>query len=652
MPEILKAARGLIQFGERGDDLMDSLNLLGNAASGTSTPFGFLALVFNQVRGVGKLLTQDFRQLSTRGVLSLQDLAKYYGVTTQAAQEMLSKGKVSFEDLKNILRMLSGEGGRFANLMEKQSQSLLGLWSTWKDALGIIVRYMGETVAPTAKSVVAIMIQGAEFLRGFIEEHKELVGNVFLAVSVVTALGVAWKGVAIAASMAAAAEASAAAARAQSALGQGLGASAGAGIGVGMRALLVGGAAAAAKFLVVLGLVTAAIWGIKKVWDYMQGSTNEENDALEKQKTQLDDLIIKRNELKSLKEEEAKTEKQQTQEQYQILQLDKEISRLKRIQELEAEIAKEIAGRASNKKTESMVDYKYTGKERDAIFEQLKQLERRRTEEPANAAAYTRLMEVEYAKLRMTTASEVALQIQRTQQLENQLKLLREGTTQQQKVQEMQQAYREKSAREFASMRKTSYEHSDQYYKSQQLTPFFGSENPFGEARKFIYDITDSPLRQFNELVAKIQACTRAGLGFAEASRIIKEEWEKSPMNAPTKQLEELRQTLWDLQNGTKDWEKQVREFSKQPFVTQTDIEEFASLSKQVSDFKEKAKAKKPESLISAGRYGFSDFFGQVQDALLKKDDPQKKLVEQGKATNNLLTSIEKNTRMDIGALK
>jgi len=61
MPEIESAARGLIMFGERGDELMKTLDILGNAASGTSTPFGFLALVFNQVRGVGRLLTQDFR---------------------------------------------------------------------------------------------------------------------------------------------------------------------------------------------------------------------------------------------------------------------------------------------------------------------------------------------------------------------------------------------------------------------------------------------------------------------------------------------------------------------------------------------------------------------------------------------------------------
>lgn len=157
MPGITAAARGLVMFGERGDQLMDTLKALGNAAAGTSSDFGMIALIYNQIRGVGKLLTQDFRQLSTRGVLSLQDIAKYFGVTAEAAQEMLSKGKISFEDVRGILKGLSEEGGRFANMMEKQSRSLAGLWSTLKDNLGILLRKIAEQFMPIMKNIVWVV---------------------------------------------------------------------------------------------------------------------------------------------------------------------------------------------------------------------------------------------------------------------------------------------------------------------------------------------------------------------------------------------------------------------------------------------------------------------------------------------------------------
>lgn len=185
MPEIEAAARGLIQFGTRGKDLMDTLNMLGNAASGTSTQFGMVALIFNQIRGVGKLLTQDFRQLSTRGILSLQDVADHFKVTTAEAQKMMSKGKISFEDVKAIFKGLSGVGGRFHNLMEKQSKSLLGLWSTFQDAVGITLRTFGQVLAPAAKEVVKLLIGAVEWIRAMIAavtEHER-----FKAVLVVIA---------------------------------------------------------------------------------------------------------------------------------------------------------------------------------------------------------------------------------------------------------------------------------------------------------------------------------------------------------------------------------------------------------------------------------------------------------------------------------
>lgn len=172
MPGILNAARGLIQFGERGEELMDTLKFLGDASAATSTDFGFLALVFNQVRGVGKLLTQDFRQLSTRGIISLQDIAKYYKTTTSEAQKMLSSGSISFEDFRKIMKGLAEEGGRFNNMMEKQSQSLLGLWSTLTDQWNILKRQIGTPIAEMLKPLLTVSIK-------LLEVFSELVG-VFL----------------------------------------------------------------------------------------------------------------------------------------------------------------------------------------------------------------------------------------------------------------------------------------------------------------------------------------------------------------------------------------------------------------------------------------------------------------------------------------
>ena len=159
MPEIEVAARGLIQFGERGTDMMKTLKALGDAASATNTSFGMVALIFNQIRGVGHLLTQDFRQLSSRGILSLQDLANHFKVPVGEAQKMLSSGKITFEDVRSIFENLSKEGGRFANMMQERSKTLTGLWSTLRDQTGLTLRAVMEPMIPYAKDALSLLIR-------------------------------------------------------------------------------------------------------------------------------------------------------------------------------------------------------------------------------------------------------------------------------------------------------------------------------------------------------------------------------------------------------------------------------------------------------------------------------------------------------------
>jgi hypothetical protein len=194
MPEIEQAARGLITFGERGDELMKTLKLIGNAAAGTSTQFGMVALIFNQIRGVGHLLTQDFRQLSTRGILSLEDIAKHYKITTTAAQDMLSSGRITFQGVKDIFESMSKEGGRFANLMERQSTSFLGLVSTFKDSVNIMFRQIGEEFIPILKLGIATMIQFTAIFANMDPVTKKVIAGVMLLVTAIGTVMVALGG--------------------------------------------------------------------------------------------------------------------------------------------------------------------------------------------------------------------------------------------------------------------------------------------------------------------------------------------------------------------------------------------------------------------------------------------------------------------------
>jgi len=199
MPGIMEVTTGLVQFGERGEELMETLRILGDASGGTEEKFRLLGLVFNQVRGVGKLLTDNFRQLSTRGLISLQDIASFYGVATSEAQEMMTAGRVSFEDFRKILKGLTEEGGRFANMSEKQSRSLLGLISTFNDAKSIMIRLIATPLVPFFKGVLTTAISLTEKVQGVVDAMGPMASYALAGATAFATLGTAIAGATFAA---------------------------------------------------------------------------------------------------------------------------------------------------------------------------------------------------------------------------------------------------------------------------------------------------------------------------------------------------------------------------------------------------------------------------------------------------------------------
>jgi len=165
LPGIIDAARGLILFGERGDEMMRTLTMLGNASAATGADFAELALIYNQIRGAGKLLQQDFRQLATRGVLTQQDLVDHFKVSTAEIEEMRRAGKISFADIRDIMFKLSEDGGRFGRMMEQQAQTLSGVWSTMRDDFRLMSASLFKHVMPETKEMVKQASQAFTWVR-------------------------------------------------------------------------------------------------------------------------------------------------------------------------------------------------------------------------------------------------------------------------------------------------------------------------------------------------------------------------------------------------------------------------------------------------------------------------------------------------------
>jgi tape measure domain-containing protein len=177
LPGIAATARQLLGAGTQVSDLQGELQVLGDLAAGAGTDMGRLATVLNQVRGAGKLMTQDFLQLSDAGVAGLrQELAKIKGIQVSEVGDAMSKGQISAEDLWKTLRAMTGEGGKFFNAMVSQSKTWNGLMSTLSDNAGALLRTLSqpvmESLKPSLESAIAGLDKAVNFARVFVETLK------------------------------------------------------------------------------------------------------------------------------------------------------------------------------------------------------------------------------------------------------------------------------------------------------------------------------------------------------------------------------------------------------------------------------------------------------------------------------------------------
>lgn len=87
----------------------------------------------------------------------MEELAKVTGKTVTAVKDMVSNKQISFEMVEQAMQNLTSEGGRFANMMEAQSQSLSGQWAQFTDTLAAMGEKIGMSLVPIFKELLKVL---------------------------------------------------------------------------------------------------------------------------------------------------------------------------------------------------------------------------------------------------------------------------------------------------------------------------------------------------------------------------------------------------------------------------------------------------------------------------------------------------------------
>ncbi len=121
---------------------------LGDASGGNAERFKALSLVFGQVSANGRLMGGDVLQMVNAGFNPLTEIAKLTGESMVDLRKRMEAGGISIAEVERAFASATGPGGRFFGLMEKQSATLLGRFSTLKDNIAIAIRPIGEALLP------------------------------------------------------------------------------------------------------------------------------------------------------------------------------------------------------------------------------------------------------------------------------------------------------------------------------------------------------------------------------------------------------------------------------------------------------------------------------------------------------------------------
>lgn len=154
MPGLIEGTKRLLAFGVAEGQVVEKMKNLGNAAMGNQEVLARLTDAYGKLKAKGKASMEELNRFTEAGVPIVQALADQYGVATSELLDMVSKGKVSFADVDKALTNLTTGSGKFAGMIEKQSTTLGGLFSTLKDNIGLVAKDIGMVLAPAAKEAL------------------------------------------------------------------------------------------------------------------------------------------------------------------------------------------------------------------------------------------------------------------------------------------------------------------------------------------------------------------------------------------------------------------------------------------------------------------------------------------------------------------
>lgn len=172
--DLLQQTRRLQALGFAAEDVLPMLQAVGNQAAKmgqTSFEMERIIRTLGQIKMKGKVSSEEItQQLGESLVPGWRFIAEDLGVTIAKAQEMGEKGLLDVS--RTITAIIRGMERESKDAMKRQAESIIGIWSTLKDNIEMIMVPIGDAIL-SVFGVKGAMKQINEWLGAFTNAFRE-----------------------------------------------------------------------------------------------------------------------------------------------------------------------------------------------------------------------------------------------------------------------------------------------------------------------------------------------------------------------------------------------------------------------------------------------------------------------------------------------
>lgn len=186
---VANVAKRFLTFNEAvglaDDQLIDFLTTVGDIASVTGAGaegMNRIAFALGQIASRGRVQLEEINQISEAipGFSALAAIAEHFGITTAEAMEKISDGAVSAEE--GVAAIIAGmqKFPGAAGAMEDQAQTLLGVFSTFKDTIAIT---LADAFAPVIPDIKAALTEATPIIGDALKELAPVIGELIAIIA-------------------------------------------------------------------------------------------------------------------------------------------------------------------------------------------------------------------------------------------------------------------------------------------------------------------------------------------------------------------------------------------------------------------------------------------------------------------------------------